>query len=525
MLSSTGAAPDQQAAARLRAALAGFRGSLLAFFLGALLSAAFAPFGVFALAPLCPAALLLMWVGATPRRAAALGFAFGTGTFLAGTYWLYTSIHVFGQAPLWIAILLMLSLVAIMGAYHALVGYVAARWLPRAGLIRWLVAIPALWTTVEWLRGWVLSGFPWLALGYSQIDSWLAGFAPLTGVYGVSLLVMISAGAIVAAIRETGFARAASLAVMVILWGAGWGLTRLEWTSRAGEPVSVSLVQGAISQDLKWLEENREATLVLYRELTESALGSRIVVWPEAALPALAHELEDYLAARHREARARGSDLVLGLLRYDFERGQYRNSILAMSDELTWYDKRRLVPFGEFFPVPDFVRGWMRLMSLPYVDLTAGAAAQPPLSAGGERLGATICYEDAYGSQQLAVLREATLLVNVSNDAWFGDSTAPHQHLEIARMRALEAGRSLLRATNDGITVVIGADGSILKDIAQFKPGVLTATVEPRTGLTPYAHTGNVPVILLCLAGLALGMLAARERAQAGRVRQPAPAR
>jgi apolipoprotein N-acyltransferase len=489
----------------------------LAFALGALLSAAFAPFGVFPLAVVCLVALFLMWERSTPRHAAWLGFLFGAGTFLAGTYWLYISVHVFGRAPLWVAFFLMLSLVAIMGAYHALVAYVATRWLPRQGLFRWIIAVPALWVTVEWLRGWVLSGFPWLALGYSQIDFWLASFAPLVGVYGVSLLVVISAGAVVAALREHGAARVVSLGLLITVWGTGWWLSKFEWTQRSGEPLTVSLVQGAISQDLKWQEENRAATFELYRNLTRQALGSRIVVWPEAALPALAHEIEDFLKERYREARAKGSDLIIGVLRYDFEHKQYRNSILAMSDELTWYDKRRLVPFGEFFPVPPFVRSWMRLMSLPYVDMTAGDAEQPPLRAGGQKLGATICYEDAYGSQQLKVLRDATLLVNVSNDAWFGDSTAPHQHLEIARMRALEDGRALLRATNDGVTAVIGPDGRVLEQIQQFKPGVLTTTVEPRTGLTPYARMGNVPVVVFCLVGVLLGLLAARAPRQAGR--------
>jgi apolipoprotein N-acyltransferase len=482
----------------------------MAFVLGALLSTAFAPFSVFPLAVLCLAALFLMWETATPRRAAWLGFAFGSGTFLAGTYWLYTSVHVFGQAPLWVAIVLMLALVAIMGAYHALVGYIVARLLPRPPLMRWLIAVPALWVTVEWLRGWVASGFPWLALGYSQIDSWLAGFVPLVGVYGVSLLVVMSAGALVVTLREPGGARVMGVMVLAAIWGGGWWLSPLDWTQRTGESLTVSLVQGAISQDLKWQKENRDATFDLYRDLNRQALGSRIIVWPEAALPALAHEIDAFLKERHREARGRGSDLIVGVLRYDFEREEYRNSILAMSDQLTWYDKRRLVPFGEFFPVPPIVRSWMKLMSLPYVDMTAGQPEQPPLQAGGQRLGATICYEDAYGSQQLAVLKQATLLVNVSNDAWFGDSTAPHQHLEIARMRALEAGRTMLRATNDGITAVIGPDGRVREMIAQFEPAVLTTEVEPRTGLTPYARTGNVPVIALCVFWLLVGLLAAR---------------
>ncbi len=481
-------------------------GAATCFILGGLLSLAFAPFDLFPLAPLCLAALFLLWDEVPARRAAALGFWFGAGTFLAGTYWLYISIHVLGQAPIWVALLLMLSLVAIMGLYQALIGYIAARWLPRYGVVRWLVALPALWVLVEWLRGWVLSGFPWMSLGYSQIDSWLAGYAPIGGVYTVSLLVALSAGALAALVRGSSAARICAAVVLSVVWAGGAALRGHEWTRSAGAPLTVSLVQGAIPQDQKWQADHRAKTFELYGELNEQALGSRIVLWPEAALPVLAHEVEDRLAALQRQAHARGSDLVMGILRYDFMRQEFHNSMLALGEQRQWYDKRRLVPFGEFFPVPAFVRRWMRLMSLPYTDMTAGEPDQPALQAGGQKLGATICYEDAYGNQQLAVLREATLLVNITNDAWFGDSTAPHQHLQIARMRALEADRYLLRAANDGITAVIGPHGQVLDKLPQFKPGVLKTTVEPRAGLTWYARSGNIPVILLCLAALVLGL-------------------
>ena len=487
----------------------------LSFLLGGALSLAFAPFEIFPLAVLCPAALFFMWESATPRRAAWLAFWFGAGTFLAGTYWLYTSVHIFGQAPIWVAFLLMLGLVAIMGLYHAAVGYASMRWLPARATLRWLVGVPAMWLLMEWLRGWVLSGFPWLALGYSQIDSWLAGYAPVGGVYFISLLVLVSAGALVIVLRGARVERIMAGVLVVGLWIGGAVLSRVDWARPVHAPVTVSLVQGAISQDLKWQAENRETTLTLYRALTEKAFGSQIIVWPEAALPALEHELKDYLAQLYRDAQARGSDLVIGILRYDFTRDQYRNSIVAVNGTQTWYDKRRLVPFGEFFPVPTFVRKWMRLMSLPYVDMTPGDAEQPPLVAAGEKLGATICYEDAYASQQLAVLKEATLLVNVSNDAWFGDSTAPHQHLEIARMRAREASRYMLRATNNGITVIIDPRGAIVQRLAQFQPAVLSATVQPRSGLTPYATWGNVPVVLLSLAGLGIVLVIQRRRSPA----------
>ena len=228
----------------------------------------------------------------------------------------------------------------------------------------------------------------------------------------------------------------------------------------------------------------------------------------------LAHEAEVYLAAIRQESAARGSDVMIGLLRFDFETAEIRNGLYSMSGAGDgWYFKRRLVPFGEFFPVPEAVRKWMRLHSLPYYDMTPGAEEQPPLSAGGERLAATICYEDAYGADQLAVLPRSTLLVNVTNNAWFGDSSAPHQQLQMARFRAIEAGRWLMRATSNGITAVIGPDGKVTARIPQFEVGVLKSRVEPRTGLTPYARTGNWPILSLAfLLLIAFGVARLRER-------------
>ncbi|HSN71951.1 MAG TPA: apolipoprotein N-acyltransferase [Steroidobacteraceae bacterium] len=473
---------------------------------GAGLSLAFAPFGLWPLAIVLPALLFAAWHRAAPRRAAWLGFLFTAGTFLAGTYWLYHSIHVIGKAPLWLAIFLMLGLVAIMGAYTALLGYVVARWGRGPEVARWLVVLPAGWVLTEWFRGWFLSGFPWLALGYSQVDSPLAGFAPVIGVYGVSLLVAIAAGALAMLVHSTT-RRIWLLAAVVIgpMFAIGTLLTGRQWTVPVGEPISVAIVQGAVPQEVKWSDEYRDTTLDLYRSLTRPYLGADLIVWPEAALPALAHELNDFLAALWAELRAADSELVLGLLRYDFDTRSYYNSLLALSDRTYWYDKRRLVPFGEFFPVPQFVRDWMKLMSLPYTDFVPGAADQPPLPAGGVLLGSTICYEDAYGAEQLDVLETASVLVNVTNDAWFGDSTARHQHLEISRLRALEAGRPLLRAANDGISAILGPLGEVEQSLTEQRPGVIEGKVQPRTGLTPYARTGNWPVIVFCVLAFVLG--------------------
>jgi apolipoprotein N-acyltransferase len=392
-----------------------------------------------------------------------------------------------------------------MGAYTALAGYVVARWAQPRGLVRWLVVLPALWVLTEWLRGWFLSGFPWLALGYAQLSTPLRAYAPVAGVYGVSLAAAVTAGALVALLLGTRRERLAAAVAVMSVWVVALLLSFVTWTRPAGEPVSVALVQGAVPQSMKWLAGERERTMQLYVDLTLPHLGADIVVWPEAALPALERDIRPFLDSLHAAARERGSDVLMGQLRRDPESGAYFNAMLALGASEQWYDKRRLVPFGEFFPVPAPVREWLRLMNLPYSDFEAGADDQTPLEAAGESLAPTICYEDAYASEQLPLVRDSTLLVNVTNDAWFGDSTAPHQHLDISRMRSLETGRPMLRAANDGVTALIAHDGTLQGTLPQFQAGVLTGTVEPRMGLTPYVRFGNGPVLATAFLALALG--------------------
>ncbi len=485
---------------------------------GAALALAFAPFEWWPLALVCPAYLFLVWLHApTPRDAGRAGFVFTVGLFLAGTYWLYSTIHEVGHAPAWIAIFLMVGMVAILGGYTAALGYALARWLPlqpaargRTGAaLHLLVIYPAAYTLLEWFRGWFLSGFPWFALGYSQTDSPLAGFAPISGVYGISLLSALSAGAIAALIvtRQRVF----SLAVLIVIWASAALLWHREWSQPSGRPVTAAIVQGAVPQELKWNVEYRDSTVRLYRDLSLPHLGRDIVLWPEAAIPDTADQLETFLSYIWDAARAKGTTLITGMLRYGENRDDVRNALLVLDREPQWYDKRRLVPFGEFFPVPSFVREWMKMQNLPYSDITPGAPDQPALTVGTNKIAATICYEDAYGAEQLSALKDATLLVNVTNDAWFGDTTAAPQHLQISRMRAMEAQRPLLRAANDGISAIIQADGEVASTLPRFKPAVLTGVVQPRTGLTPYARVGNWPVILLCALALIAAALLLRR--------------
>jgi apolipoprotein N-acyltransferase len=282
-------------------------------------------------------------------------------------------------------------------------------------------------------------------------------------------------------------------------WLGGAALQWIEWTEPAGEPLTATIVQGGIGQDQKWRREQFEPTLELYRNSILANRNSELIVWPEVAIPAYTDEVEPYLDLLQSDLSSARQTLALGILEREGER--VYNSVLVLNGENRQvYRKRHLVPYGEYFPVPDAVREWMRLSSLPYQDMIRGAAVQPlPEMRDGIRIAVAICYEDAYGAEQLYALPEAGLLVNVSNDAWFGDSIAPHQHLEIARARALEAGRFVVRATNTGVSAFIGPDGELLQRAPQFEYATLTMDVVPMRGMTPYARTGNWPIVTLAL--------------------------
>lgn len=482
---------------------------------GAVVPLAFAPFGLFWLAPLSYAALFWAWAGALPRRAFVLGFAHGAAGFLAGMYWIYISVHVFGQAPIVLALFLMFGLVGVLACFVGAAGWLAARFFATHGLGAWLGTLPALFVLTEWTRGWLFSGFGWLSAGYAQTDSWLAGYAPVLGLAGMSWAVVLSAGSLVAIALGPRRARTVAGAALVVLWIGGYAATGLRWTAPKSGFVSVALVQGAVPQDQKWLPEFFPETLDRYRRLTLAHADNDLVIWPEAAIPALASEVQPYLDDMSRRVTAQGGVLLLGALTTEGDVAVYNNSLLAMTDPPTLYTKRHLVPFGEYFPVPSFVRGWMRLMSLPYIDAVPGPDGQPPIAAAGERIAVTICYEDVFGAEQLHYFPDATLLVNVSNDAWFGESIAADQHLQIARLRAAEVGRYQLRATNTGITAIIDPRGQVVASLPQFEPGVLESTVQGFTGLTPYARFGNWPVVLgallVLLAQLATTKLTMRR--------------
>ena len=510
-----------RAAQRAHAAAYGRRFAALrlalvaAFGLGAGSVLGFEPFGVFPLPILAVAALMLMWLRVpSPRTAAFIGFAYGLGFFLCGVSWIYVSLHDFGAMPAPLAALATLLFCAFLALFPAALGYLQGITRIPPG-IKLVLFLPALWTLLEWTRGWLFTGFPWLALGYSQVPtSPLAGYAPLAGVYGVTLLAMMTSGLLARLWVANRDRRALTLGLVIAagLWLGGWGLKRVEWTRPTGEAVSVSLLQGNVPQDLKFRPDRIQRTLEEYRALAESS-GSRLIVFPETALPLFLDNVPPaYLDGLAAHSRRNAGDVLIGVPEREPD-GRYYNSVISLGTARPQrYHKFHLVPFGEFIPLRPVLADIVGALAIPLQDFSRGTAQPRPLEVAGQRVAVNICYEDAFGEEIIRQLPEATLLVNVSNVAWFGRSIAPGQHLQISQARALETGRYMLRATNTGVTAVIDPRGAVVAAAPQFTRAVLTQRVHGYEGATPYVRWGNVPVLVICGA---FGIFALALRARA----------
>ncbi len=470
---------------------------LAAFAAGAATVAAFAPFGLGWLAPLGLVPLFFLWRQAAPGRAFLLGWAWGAGLLGFGVFWVHHSLARFGGMSPALAVALTLLFALSLALFYGAAGWLARRFFPQAPL-----AWPALWTLLEWVRGWFLTGFTWLSLGYAQIDTPLAGYAPLVGVYGLSLLVALSA---LLLIRW----RSPWLLLLPLLWSGGWLMRQVEWSHPTGAPLPVALVQPDIPQAVKWRPEQFEPTLRLLAELTGRAPKARLVIWPETAVPAFASQVETaVLEPLHRKFSREGRTLLLGIASDDAD-GRYYNALISLgASGRGEYRKRHLVPFGEYMPLRALLQPLAERLAIPMSDFSPGKSGKPLLRLAGHPAGLSICFEDTFGDEVAAALPQAAFLVNASNDAWFGDSLAPHQHLEMARMRALENGRWMLRATNTGISALIDEKGRVRRRLAQFRRGVVEGEIQPLGGATPYARWPDGPAVSLAL----LLLVAARGR-------------
>jgi apolipoprotein N-acyltransferase len=502
---------------------------IVAFVLGTVAVIGYAPFYLYPLPLVTLTGLIYLWSQATgPRTAAGIGFSYGLGLFLCGVSWIYVSLHDFGMMPMPVAVAVTLLFCAFLALFPAAVGYACARANCPPSL-RWGMLAPALWMLAEWIRGWIFTGFPWLALGYSQVpDGPLSGYAPLLGIHGVTLAAAASAGLIVVLVRAgtkaNGGWRMAdgrwklfilhpSFFILVAIWLGGYGLKWIEWTEPVGAPVNVSLLQGNVEQDMKWRRERVEPTLEAYFTLARAST-SPLIVLPETALPLFLDQVpRDYLDALAAQARKNGGDILIGVPER-LSGGEYYNSLISFGTAPTQtYRKSHLVPFGEFIPLRPVLAGIVGALAIPLQDFSRGTEDQRPLALAGQRVAINICYEDAFGEEIIRQLPEATLLINVSNVAWFGRSLAPRQHLQISQARAMETGRYMLRATNTGVTGAIAPDGVVVAAAPEFSMVAITHPVQGYAGATPYVRWGNYPALVLAFALLVIANRVSRRRA------------
>ena len=486
--------------------------------LGAASVAAFAPLEQFWLLPLTLAALFhLLFISQNWQQAFCRAFAFGLGYFLVGVSWVYVSMSVFGGLPMPLAALAVLLFCAFLALFPAIAGGLFRRFLPATPICQTLAFAAAL-ALADLARGDFLTGFPWLSFGYSQTaPSPLIGFAPVVGVYGLSFLVALIAAALACALQKRDWRQGGSwaCAILVILL-AGTGLQEQQWTQPAGEPISVALAQGNVAQDVKWQPDHALVTMNHYRDLV-ARHPARLTILPETAIPVFFDNLpQEYLQELAGLAQRQQGDLLLGVptRSANADSEDYWNAAISLGvSPNQHYAKAHLVPFGEYAP-PGF-NWFLRLVNIPMANFSSGSAEQQALSLAGQRVAINICYEDLFGNELRVTLPDATLLVNMSNTAWFGHSLAQSQHLQIARMRALETGRPMLRATNTGVTAIIAPDGNVTSRLPEFESGVLTGEVQGYIGMTPYARWGDMAAWLLALGALAWCLASVRFRRRA----------
>ncbi len=484
---------------------------LLSLSAGGATAFAFAPYAISVIPYITLALLFHIWRTAGPGRAFLNGYLFGLGLFGVGVSWLHISINLFSGVNLAGAYLLTFLLVAYLSLFPALTGFLANCRSVRSDYCFFLVIMPSLWALGEWVRSWLLTGFPWLTLGYTQTNGMLSGYGSLVGVFGISFITAFLAGGVVLLM---GKHRKLSLVLtMLLVLVAGWQLRTIQWTDNSGKEIDVALIQGAIPQEIKWLPEFRNLSLEGYPELTQPFWGHDLIIWPETAIPGYLHQFRSYIDRLERTAMQHNSILLAGLPTRDAGSGKQFNSLLLLGAEQQVYNKRHLVPFGEYLPLKPLLQWPLARLRIAIADFSASTEDTPPLfHAGGYSMGLSICFEAVFGSEVIRALPEAQVLVNVSNDAWFGDSASPHQHLQMAQMRAIETGRYLLRATNTGISAIVDEKGKIVGKTRQFEPDAVATKVPLYTGSTLYAITGDFLIVTLCLLLLAWALLFSEKK-------------
>lgn len=484
----------------------------LTLLFGAVIPFTFAPFNTISsffsyliFLPLSLFIFQLLNVGSA-KEAFFKGWLFGIGFFAVGVSWLYVAIHDFGGAHWSLAGILTAVFIIAIVIFYAFFSWSVYKIREklnqrrssrqsssgRSGLI--LFYIPVLWVFFEWLRSWVLTGFPWLLVGYPLIETPLSAYAPIIGIYGLSLLVMFISSLLNARIKPVY-----SVLAIVLLMVTGVFLEKIQWSEPQGKALKVALIQGNVQQSVKWDRFQLEKTKQLYVNLSQQQWQSNdVIVWPENAIPTFYHNLaSSFYHNLSLQAKATQTELITGLPVFDDDTQQYYNAMTNLGGQQGYYYKTHLVPFGEYVPLASLLRGLIKFFNMPMSGFDAGKTEQPLISIKGNKVVVSICYEDVYAEDVMRQIPHAQWMLNLSNNGWYGNSFAPHQHLEMARMRALESSRDLARSTTSGISALINYKGQIIVKGPQFKTAIVTGNIQPRTGITPYVFWGNYPILFI----------------------------
>ena len=510
-----------------------FKLYLFAFVLGVTAVYGFAPFYLFPLPIIAVAGLVYLWLKVQhAKQAFKLGLAFGLGLYCVGIYWIYISLHDFGGMPWWFAGFATFCLCAFMALFPAIVGYLSK----RLGFI--VLSVPVLWGLSDWVRSWIFTGFPWLTMGYSQVPhSPLAAYMPIVGVYGVSVISVFLAAIIgfwLATKPQNCIWKRQAIAGITLIVGAGLALKAAQWTTPINKPISVALIQGNIAQASKWSPETAQNTINTYINMVKASTA-QLIVLPETALPVISSQIDPSITdALTSHAKQNKGDIIVGMVELAEKTDQYATSQYSTNQYFTSqyfnsafsfgtaptqiYAKNHLVPFGEFIPLKQ-VFGWIYRdwLNMPLSDLSRGGAYQTPMQLGNQKVAINVCYEDVFGEEIIRQLPVATLLINISNDAWYGQSYAAKQHMQFSQARALETGRMVLRATNTGATAAIDPQGYVIAHAPHDVRTTLNVQAQGYTGITPYVRWGNWPFIIISF-GVLIGLVCLKANGKIWRI-------
>ncbi|MFT7559135.1 MAG: apolipoprotein N-acyltransferase [Flavobacteriales bacterium] len=489
---------------------------------------AFAPYTFWSLAMLCPAVLAFLFERQSLKISLALAYSFGIGLFGGGVSWVFVSINTYGFTDTLPALALTSVFISFLALVFSLPFYIYLRFITPSTM-RLLLAFPAIWVLGEWLRTWLFTGFPWLFMGYAHINSSLASWAPIGGVFTLSFLGIFTALALIHSARmfyrryrlhhdNSLISARISLAFCVVIWLCAAPLGSIEWTQTKGEKVNTVLLQPNIPLEVKWNPYEHQKIAIDLDEMASQHWDADLQIWPEAAIPGVYSYAQDFVDSINTRAIDSQVSILTGAA-YDTPERAIYNSIVGLGTATGIYHKQRLVPFGEYMPFEKQLRGLIAFFNLPNSVIEVGPHIKEPIMAKTRKgldyaIAPYICYEVVYPDLVAASAASANVLVTISNDAWFGDSIGPIQHFQMAQMRALEHQKTMIRATNTGLSGIIDERGHVQSSIKQFERQILVTDIELRYGSTPFTRWGSWPIILMCFGFFAYAIFNSQRKAR-----------